>query len=50
MELQDAVLALKLLDTARLNVKDRQLVLTACPSLTFDNMAALNRIFGNEGH
>ena len=48
MELPDAVLAFKLLDTARLNVKDRQLALTACPTLSFANMkSALKRIFGD---
>ena len=48
MELLDAVLAFKLLDTAGLHIKDKQLALTACPSLTFDNMkAALKRIFGD---
>lgn len=45
MELPDAVLAFKLIDTTGLNVKNNKLVLTACPSLTFDNMkAALKRI------
>lgn len=34
-------------NTAGLNVKDKQLALTACPSLTFNNMkAALKTIFG----
>lgn len=35
MELPDAVLAFKLLDTACLEVKDRQLALTACTDLDF---------------
>ena len=35
MELTDAVLAFKLLHTAGLNVKDKQLALTACPSVSF---------------
>lgn len=48
MELLDAVLAFKLLDTVGINVKGKQLVLIACPGLTFDNMkAALKRIFGD---
>lgn len=48
MELPDAVLAFKLLDTAGLNVKDKELALIACPSLMFDNMkAALKRISGD---
>ncbi|KAE8287090.1 hypothetical protein D5F01_LYC15052 [Larimichthys crocea] len=48
MELLDVVLAFKLLDTAGLNVKDKQLALTACPSLLFDNMkAALKKTFGD---
>lgn len=46
MELPDAVLALKLLDTAWLDVKDPQLALTACTELTFTSMKlALKRIF-----
>ncbi len=46
MELPDAVLAFKLLDTACLDVKDRQLALTACADLTFASMkSALKRIF-----
>ena len=46
MELPDAVLAFKLLDT--LGLKDKQLALTACASLTFDNMkSALKTIFGD---
>lgn len=47
MELPDALLAFKLLDTAGLNVKDKQLVLTASPSISFvDIKSALKRIFG----
>ncbi len=38
MKLQDAVLAFKLLDTAGLTVKDKQLALTACPSVSFTDM------------
>jgi hypothetical protein len=38
MELTDAVLAFKLLHTAGLNVKDKQLALTACPSVSFVDM------------
>lgn len=46
MELPDAVLAFKLLDTACLDVKDRQLALTACADLTFASLkSALKRIF-----
>lgn len=46
MELPDAVLAFKLFDTACLDVKDRQLALTACADLTFASMkSALKRIF-----
>ncbi len=47
MELPDAVLAFKLLDTACLDTKVRQLALTACTDLTFASMkSALKRIFG----
>ena len=47
MKLPDAVLAFKLLDTACLDEKNRQLALTACPDLKFSSMkAALKRIFG----
>lgn len=47
MELPDAVLAFKLVDTACLDTKDRQLALTACTDLTFASMkSALKRIFG----
>lgn len=46
MELPDAVLAFKLLDTACLERKDRQLALTACADLTYASMKlALKRIF-----
>lgn len=49
MELPDAVLAFKLLDTACLDMKDRQLALTACADLTFSSMkSALKRIFGGK--
>ena len=47
MKLPDSVLAFKLLDTAGLVVKDKQLALTACSDLTFSGMkSALKRIFG----
>ncbi|XP_061906336.1 uncharacterized protein LOC133659674 [Entelurus aequoreus] len=47
MALPDAVLAFKLLDTACLDEKNRQLALTACPDLKFASMkSALKRIFG----
>lgn len=46
IELPHAVLAFKLLDTACLDVKDRQLALTACADLTFASVkSALKRIF-----
>lgn len=46
-KLPDAVLSFKLLDTACLEVKDRQLALTVCTELTFASMkSALKRIFG----
>lgn len=49
MELPDAVLAFKLLDTACLDISDRQLALTACPDLTFVSMkSALKRVFGGK--
>ena len=49
MELPDAVLAFKLLDTACIEVKDRQLALTACTDLTFASMkSGLKRIFGGK--
>lgn len=47
MELPDAVLAFKLLDTVCLDTKGRQLALTACTDLTFASMkSVLKRIFG----
>jgi len=47
MTLPDAVLAFKLLDNAGLNVKERQLALTATSDLTFASMkGSLRRIFG----
>ena len=47
MELPDAVLAFKLLESANLSEKEKQLALTACNDLTFINMkSALKRIFG----
>ncbi|CAL9707805.1 unnamed protein product [Knipowitschia caucasica] len=49
MELPDAVLAFKLLDTACLDGTDRQLALTACTDLTFASMkSALKRIFSGK--
>lgn len=46
MELPDAELAFKLLDITGLNTKDKQLALTACSTISFDNMkSALKRIF-----
>lgn len=49
MTLPDAVLAFKLLDTACLEEKSRQLALTACTDLTFASMkSALKRIFGGK--
>lgn len=52
MELPDAVLAFKLLETAGLDLKDKQLALTACSKHTFADMkAALKRVFGEKsGH
>lgn len=38
IKLPDAVLEFKLLDTAVLSVKDKQLAHTACSDLTFSNM------------
>lgn len=38
MELPDAVLAFKLFDTDGLSVRDKQLMLTACPSVLFSDM------------
>lgn len=47
MENPDAMLAFKLLDTAWFTVKDKQLVLIPCPSLSFVNIKSdLKRIFG----
>ena len=47
MALPEAVLAFKLLDKARLDPKEKQLALTACPTIKFENMkSALQRIFG----
>lgn len=49
MTLPDAVLAFKLLDTACLDDKSRQLALTASTELTFSCMkSALKRIFGGK--
>lgn len=49
MTLPDAVLAFKLLDTACLDEKNRQLALTACTELTFSSMKpGLKRIFGRK--
>lgn len=49
MTLPDAVLAFKLLDTACIEEKSRQLALTACTDLTFASMkSALKRIFGGK--
>lgn len=49
MTLPDAVLAFKLLDTACLDEKNRQLALTACTELKFSSMkSALKRIFGGK--
>lgn len=45
----NAVLAFKLLDMACLDVKNRQLALTACTDLKFADMkSALQRIFGGK--
>jgi len=49
MVLPDAVLAFKLLDTAGLDIKDKQLALTACGKHTFVDMkSGLKRIFGEK--
>ena len=49
MVLPDAVLAFKQLDTAVLDVKDKQLALTACGTHTFADMkSALKRVFGEK--
>ena len=48
MTLPDAVLAFKLLDSAALENKDRQMVLSACQELNFERMrSSLKRIFGD---
>ena len=50
MQLPNAVLAFKLLDSCNLSQRDRQLALTASSDLSFDNMkSALKRIFGGTG-
>ena len=47
MALPEAVLAFKLLDKAGLDQRDKQLALTACATINFENMkSALKRIFG----
>ena len=47
MELPEAILAFKLLDKAGLERRDKQLALTACSNINFENMkSALKRIFG----
>ena len=47
MALPEAVLAFKLLDKAGLDQRDKQLALTACATINFENMkSALRRIFG----
>lgn len=47
MALPEAVLAFKLLDKAGLDQRDKQLALTACAQINFENMkSALKRIFG----
>ena len=49
MTLPDAVLAFKMLDNAGLTESERQLALTACTSIKFEDMkTALNRIFGGK--
>lgn len=50
MIIPDAVLAFKLLGTAGLDVKDKQLVLTACSTLTFLNMKSALKFFFGENH
>jgi hypothetical protein len=48
MTLPDAVLSFKLLYSANLTTKDRQLALTAAPDLKYETMkSALKRIFGS---
>ena len=47
MVLPDAILAYKLLDNAGLDVRERQMVLSACNELKYEDMKrALRRIFG----
>ena len=49
LEMSDSVLAFKLLDNASLDETKKQMVLTACPSIKFEDMkSALNRIFNGE--
>ena len=49
VEMSDSVLAFKLLDNAFLDNTKKQMVLTACPAIKFDDMkSALNRIFNGE--
>ena len=49
LEMSDSVLAFKLLDNAFLDNTKKQMVLTACPAIKFDDMkSALNRIFNGE--
>ena len=49
MTLPDTVLAFKLLDTAWLDDRSRQLAWTASTELTFSSMkSALKRVFGGE--
>ena len=51
MSLPDAVLAFKLMDNANLTKQEKQLALTACSELKYDNMkSALKRIFGESSH
>lgn len=44
--LPDTVLAFKLLDTACLDEKNRQMALTLCADMTYDMKSALKGIFG----
>ena len=53
MKLPDAILAFKLLDGSGLDLRERQMAMTACAAsaltMTFDNMkSALNRIFADK--
>ena len=49
LEMSDSVFAFKLLDDAFLDNTKKQMVLTACPAIKFDDMkSALNRIFNGE--